>query len=743
MFKRTCFYFTLILYFFKLPLLYSNIIYSEYLEKSSDLFYKNKFSECINLLNKNFHKLYAKEKLLLALAYKKNNQLEKSKKLLFDIEKKVKILRPIVHYHIAEILQQEKKYQNANEYFLKVSKSKFKNLNQVALFNLVSNYKVLNDLPKTEKYLKILKKKYVTDFSYYNDVFLDIPVKPDILLELAKLYFNNKKYKKSFNSLKKIIKKYPSSTSAYYAVKLFEENTNIFKTSKIKFKDDFLFEVYKVKFNKGQFRSVIPYLKKLLSKKIKHKQKKDIPEIRYYLGRSYYKLRGIQNQNAAKQQFNMIIKYYRNSIYAPKALFYNGIIAERNNDWKTTLKNMRQIIKNYKNYYYSYAAFKEILDYYEIFKQTKNFELSLKKMTQFFLRKKQSDYAEQAYWKTILFFYKNNNYKSAIKNLISLKKTTPDNSSEHIKINFWLFKCYTKINDQKNADIFLKKNLKFKQADSYYFWRTINFCDKINATKFDSEIISNLESSNKIEITKKLKSLKIKNSLFKFLIAIKDYDDLKLLLEKEKSNRTLKLYISYLTDDFIETIHQSTLLEIKNKNLKNKFIKFKYPLAYFELVKKNADLFSFNNYLPISIMREESRFSKKCISSAGAIGLMQIMPGTGRTIAQRIAFKNFDSNMLFKPEINVKFGVNELKHLFENWEKNNEKKDISNLIFSIGSYNAGYTAVTRWFNSIYKPNNFDIDYFVENIPYKETKNYVRRVYRSCNIYKLLLKIKKK
>ncbi len=157
-----------------------------------------------------------------------------------------------------------------------------------------------------------------------------------------------------------------------------------------------------------------------------------------------------------------------------------------------------------------------------------------------------------------------------------------------------------------------------------------------------------------------------------------------------------------------------------------RFWKKMFPLAFLNYVIENAHSNSIDPLLILSIMREESHFRSAVISPAGANGLMQIMPKTGSLISKSINMENFDADMLDIPEINIRLGswyLNQLLIKFNN-----------QLPFAIAAYNAGPGAVDRWLK---KNRDLDLDLFIEEIPYKETRNYVKRVLQTYGIYNFL------
>ena len=152
----------------------------------------------------------------------------------------------------------------------------------------------------------------------------------------------------------------------------------------------------------------------------------------------------------------------------------------------------------------------------------------------------------------------------------------------------------------------------------------------------------------------------------------------------------------------------------------------RYPAAYATLVSLFSKTRNFPMALTWAIMREESRFRPSVVSPAQAIGLMQIIPPTGLEIAQDLGREGFVPEWLYQPVTNIEYGVHYLN-------KNLNRFD-GKLPQTIASYNAGPNAVSRWMKA--RPGR-EWDEFIEEIPYKETNNYVKKVLKSYYIYNLL------
>jgi len=149
-----------------------------------------------------------------------------------------------------------------------------------------------------------------------------------------------------------------------------------------------------------------------------------------------------------------------------------------------------------------------------------------------------------------------------------------------------------------------------------------------------------------------------------------------------------------------------------------------YPRPYWSKLKSFANQAGIDPYFVLAIMREESHFNPQALSSSKAIGLMQLMPATAKDVAKRKKIKLNEKEEIFNPELNAQLGTLYLGRLSYQFK--------SELIYTAGGYNAGPHNMSKW---IKRWNGKSLDAFVEQIPFKETRNYVKRVYRSYKLYK--------
>jgi len=141
-----------------------------------------------------------------------------------------------------------------------------------------------------------------------------------------------------------------------------------------------------------------------------------------------------------------------------------------------------------------------------------------------------------------------------------------------------------------------------------------------------------------------------------------------------------------------------------------------YPLAYERLVQAEAENSQLDPFLILALMRTESLFDPLAESPAGARGLMQIMPATGREIASRLDVPDGDEINLLEPRWSIRMGVTYLDQQLQAYH--------GQIQFALAAYNAGPGNANRWLERL---DGIDPDLFVELIDFRETRQFIRKV----------------
>jgi len=149
-----------------------------------------------------------------------------------------------------------------------------------------------------------------------------------------------------------------------------------------------------------------------------------------------------------------------------------------------------------------------------------------------------------------------------------------------------------------------------------------------------------------------------------------------------------------------------------------------FPLQYWDLIRKNAALHGLDPYLIAALMAQESTFVPDIKSHAGAYGLMQMMPPTGRQYARKLKLR-YSLRLLTTAETNIRMGTMYFADLI---------RQFGGVHLALASYNAGETPVRRWMS---ENPGLPQDEFIDSISYPETQQYVKRLLGTAEDYRRL------
>lgn len=212
--------------------------------------------------------------------------------------------------------------------------------------------------------------------------------------------------------------------------------------------------------------------------------------------------------------------------------------------------------------------------------------------------------------------------------------------------------------------------------------------------------------------------------------------DLFKTIEFDKNNREYMMFLIFAFDSIKDYFHKTIFLT----KAVNNFPEFRHLINWGSLypqhllediikVKKRLSSVNINKYFILSIIRQESAFYPKAISSANAQGLMQLISSTAKRSARSLGLKTYD---ITNSSDNILLGTKTVVDLF--------KKYPSRLDFVLSAYNAGPKITDQWISS--KGDLQPLE-FIESIPYQETRSYIKNVLRNFVIYSLLYESKEK
>lgn len=370
----------------------------------------------------------------------------------------------------------------------------------------------------------------------------------------------------------------------------------------------------------------------------------------------------------------------------------------------------------------------------------------------FIIKKNNKEIHEDA-----LFFYLwshlyHNEFKEAHKfaSQNGLLKNTKQLADARLK--FWIGIIHEELNQSSDA-VTIYEDIVFNHPLSYYgimatkklqvlkpdsaavpFYtnnsKAINGPSSINFKELDDDYISSLvrlKAWAKIDSARMLKielkrlnnhsmpTLLVKNPTEKQLYLKSDLHLLNARIIQNSENYLATFRYLYEALDKKEVIFNRALLEIL------------YPRPYLDTLTKALKNESLDPIIVLSLIRQESVFNPMARSPVGARGLMQLMPKTAKRFKRSVR----DSHLV-NPQINIDLGTKYFKNLMKRYD--------GNLVYVLAAYNAGEARVERW-RGMYFDTDETILKNIEAIPFLETRNYVKLIFRNIFFYKLLIERK--
>jgi soluble lytic murein transglycosylase len=341
--------------------------------------------------------------------------------------------------------------------------------------------------------------------------------------------------------------------------------------------------------------------------------------------------------------------------------------------------------------------------------------------------------------------YKLGNFAEARSSLESLKEPKND-PADKAKAQFWLARSLTHLNQNALAQAELESLIK-EDGLGYYGMlahRELGqaFAEiKINTLE-DPPSMANSETKSKI---KQLSLSDISQLPKDFSLEI---EWLIALDEKSLAEKALGEAVELLKKDI--TVAESTWLTISSAfaraglylplfatlgslppEIKDQLLRSHPDLLFPQPFAGIVNAASVQSEIPqefiYSIIRQESAFNPEARSAADAFGLMQLLPSVSKNLAEKHNLKYSEATDLYKPEINIPLGSFELKNLM--------KKYNNQYILAVSGYNANDNAIRGWLNTRFRPDPIE---FIEEIPYDETRTYIKLTMRNYVFYRRLL-----
>ncbi len=441
-------------------------------------------------------------------------------------------------------------------------------------------------------------------------------------------------------------------------------------------------------------------------------------------GRALYHL-GMSNQgrkwyNTAVKNYNSVVAIGSKSDYLTRAHYQIAQVYRIKGNLTTAVERLESFVKTY---HWSELVDNALYDIATIHQQREKSELMLKAFSRLIEVEPSSEYADWAAWRIGWQRFDEKRYEESYKAFEGLKKNFPGNRYA-MGAHFWM----AKIRERQNKPE-LAKQIYQEVAKARYWYYSARAKVILNITKseLETKAVPDAELPEEKRCPEQLDTL----------MKLRLYEDAAYLLSRfinETPNAAQICYYALIKSyeklslfdkarEIADRALLSTSFKFQASDELAKFRKKLYPLHYETSVEKYAKEYNVDKALIYAMILEESRYRTDAISWAGAIGLMQIMPATGREIARKLKISRFRSSMLKIPDINIRLGtkyIDELNDMFD-----------GNAMLVSGAYNGGPGRMKRWLET---KKIKDLDEFVEKITIRETRLHIKKVINSYDNY---------
>ena len=437
----------------------------------------------------------------------------------------------------------------------------------------------------------------------------------------------------------------------------------------------------------------------------------------YLIGRSY---QGRKWYNTAIKRFNTVIALGEDNEYLTRATYQIAQCYRRKGHIRTAISRLESFVKTYD---WSELVDDALYDIAQLREKQGKSELALDAYSRLIKVAPKSPYADVAAWRTGWQRFDEHRYEESYDAFKVLKENFPGNRYA-MGAHFWM----AKIRERQNKPALAQK-LYQEVADAGYWYYTARAKALlgISTSKFEPRAIqdANLPAREKsppqVAVLMKLRLYDDAIAQLDRHINVSPLSERKCFYDLITCYEGLAMYdkAREVTEESLENPAFTNATRADLEKLQQKL----YPLYYADTVKKYAKLYNVDIFLIAAMILEESRYNARAVSWAGAIGLMQIMPATGRELAQQLKIRRFRTSMLKEPKTNIQMGtkyIGYLNSLFNN-----------NAMLVTGAYNGGPGRMKRWVSS---KNIADIDEFVEKITIRETRLHIKKVIDSYDHY---------
>ena len=452
----------------------------------------------------------------------------------------------------------------------------------------------------------------------------------------------------------------------------------------------------------------------------------------FFLSNAY---RGLRDRKKANMALNEFSKLYPQHLQIKKAKFNIG-----RNLWNLgkPLAGAKYFKEVADNNPLTEQAIKALFFLGKINEELKNYSKSIKLYQKALDKYPDNYYGQWAGWRIGWINYIDGKFDQALERFQFVATQFPNGPLIEYNL-YWAAKSAQKIGDKEKAKT-LFQNVAKLYPYTFHGVRAKEIMNK-QGILIPETIEEKLVSIAPVKLARELNQKEMFHYIRAKELSIMGFstnaiNEIKQLEKSIRKNLTGVLWLSNLyrnANGYSESLkllqlYKDFATKSRKRPLSLNFWKYFFPRAYPDAVTSYSKHQNVDPYFVHGIIRQESMFDSKAISPAGARGLMQIMPSTGKKLYLKTKLKKpFEADILFEPDLNIQLGVKYLSQLNKRFGG-----DGAHILIS---YNAGPHILKKWLKRFSHLN--DLDVFIESIPYPETRRYVKHVLRNRSIYKAL------
>jgi soluble lytic murein transglycosylase len=429
-------------------------------------------------------------------------------------------------------------------------------------------------------------------------------------------------------------------------------------------------------------------------------------EALYWIGRSYAK---VDDREQAVMTWTRLIDTYPNSPFTAESLYLTALQYSDNGRPKQAVEALNQLIRNYQS----------------------------------------SRFIDAAFWTRAWIHYRQSAFRQALADLQRLQARGGSDSRFQVQALYWQGRIFEGLKKKTKAAETYRRLLSIHSDDDYYAEQTRRRLRTLSQKAAQTRLpVTRREAGGGRRLESPLATLQPIACSSSPAPCSSGVAKARLLTElklgEEASEEFRALAGKYADDRGVLYEACSALLDlgylekgvrIAKRLLRPLYLHTRpaepipryweclYPLGYWKLVQEQSARYTLDPYLVVALIREESAFGERVVSSSGAVGLMQLLPTTANGLVNNTG-KPAEPVKLDVPPTNIALGTRYLAMMIEEFKGNRAR--------ALAAYNAGPNQVRRWLERL--GDRVD-DEFIEEIPFVETKTYVKRVLASYYRYR--------